>query len=95
MPDFGGWCDLPHPQSPLAPRASSVHNGSHGFGMRAGHATSTPPLASPQPPSDDSRTLPPLTLTFLMPPTSAPLVLHYVAHHVDAPSLRLERPPRI
>lgn len=93
MADFGGWCDLPHPQSPLAPRASSLHGGQR-FGMRAGHVTSTPPLATPQPPSDDTRTLPPLFLTFLLPPTGAPLVLPYVAPHGDSYCLRLERPPR-
>ena len=94
MPDLGGWCSL-RPQSPLAPRAASLHNGNHGFGMRAGRVTSTPPLTSPPPPTDDSRTLPPSLLTLLMPPASAPLVLPYVAHFSDAHSLRLERPPRV
>lgn len=94
MPELGGWCDLPHPQSPLAPRAASLHNGQR-FGMRAGHVTATPPLASPQPQSDDTRTLPPSYLTFITPPMSAPLVLPYVAPHGDSYCLRLERPPRV
>lgn len=95
MPDFGGWCDLPHPQSPLAARAASLHNGNQRYGMRAGHVTATTPLAVPQPQSDDTRTLLPLYLTFLTPPASAPLVLPYVAPHGDSYCLRLERPPRV
>jgi hypothetical protein len=94
MLDFGGWCDLPRPASPLAPRPPTLHNGNHGAGFRAGHAATTPPLNSPPPRPDDSRTLPALHATFLLPPTSVPLVLRYVSHHVNAPSVRLERPPR-
>lgn len=94
MPDFGGWCGLPRPASPLAPRAASLHNGNHGAGMRAGHYAATPPLSPPPPHSDDSRTLLPRHAAILMPPTSAPLVLAYVSHHGTPRTIRLERPPR-